>query len=178
MSGTYTTTHGNAGSLIHWARPGIEPKTSWFLIGFVSTVPWRALPILALLNGQNCTIEDWLKWGMVLKGIGENRQGDKWGGFFRIPPVMRVAWISRWKEAKRYERVWVFHRTWWMIRWLEESRVIPRFHVWAAGLARMLLFIRQQTWEDKYSCMDMDGVRGCNELNFGHFKVTWLSWIE
>ena len=25
---TYTTAHGNAGSLIHWARPGIEPASS------------------------------------------------------------------------------------------------------------------------------------------------------
>ena len=31
---TYTTAHGNAGSLTHWARPGIKP--SWFLVGFVN----------------------------------------------------------------------------------------------------------------------------------------------
>ena len=30
------TAHGNAGSLTHWARPGIEPATSWFLAGFVN----------------------------------------------------------------------------------------------------------------------------------------------
>ena len=35
-SATYTTAHGNAGSLTHWARPGIEPATSWFLVGFVN----------------------------------------------------------------------------------------------------------------------------------------------
>ena len=35
-SATYTTAHGNAGSLTHWARPGIEPKTSWFLVEFVN----------------------------------------------------------------------------------------------------------------------------------------------
>ena len=28
MSSTYTIAHGNAGSLTHWARPGIEPSTS------------------------------------------------------------------------------------------------------------------------------------------------------
>ena len=28
LSVTYTTAHGNAGSSIHWARPGIEPATS------------------------------------------------------------------------------------------------------------------------------------------------------
>ena len=32
-------THGNARSLIHWARPGIKPATLWFLVGFVSTAP-------------------------------------------------------------------------------------------------------------------------------------------
>ena len=33
MSATYITAHGNAGSLTHWARPGITPTTSWFLVG-------------------------------------------------------------------------------------------------------------------------------------------------
>ena len=32
-SATYTAAHGNAGSLTHWARPGIEPKTSWATMG-------------------------------------------------------------------------------------------------------------------------------------------------
>ena len=33
LSETYTTAHDNAGSLTHWARPGMEPDTSWFLVG-------------------------------------------------------------------------------------------------------------------------------------------------
>ena len=40
MSETYTTAHGNARSLTDWARPGIRPTTSWFLVGFVSPAPW------------------------------------------------------------------------------------------------------------------------------------------
>ena len=28
----YTTAHSNTGSLTHWARPGIQPETSWFLV--------------------------------------------------------------------------------------------------------------------------------------------------
>ena len=41
---SYTTAHSNARSLIHWVRPEIEPTTSWFLVGFVSTVPrWEDL---------------------------------------------------------------------------------------------------------------------------------------
>ena len=37
---TYTTADGNTESLTHWVRPRIEPATSWFLVGFVSTAPW------------------------------------------------------------------------------------------------------------------------------------------
>ena len=44
---TYTTAQGNAGSLTHWARPGIKPATSWFLVGFVYIVPWQELHISA-----------------------------------------------------------------------------------------------------------------------------------
>ena len=44
VSVTYTTAHGNIRSLTHWARPGIKPTASWFLVGFVSTAPqWELL---------------------------------------------------------------------------------------------------------------------------------------
>ena len=46
----YTTAHGNAGSLTHWVRPGIEPEASWFLVGFISTGPRWELPF-PFLNG-------------------------------------------------------------------------------------------------------------------------------
>ena len=41
---TYTTAHGNAGSSTHWAGPGIEPATSWFLVRFISAAPQWELP--------------------------------------------------------------------------------------------------------------------------------------
>ena len=44
-SATYITAHSNAGSLTHWARPGIEPATSSFLVGFFSTAPCWELQI-------------------------------------------------------------------------------------------------------------------------------------
>ena len=44
-SSTYTTAHSNDGSLIHRERPGIEPETSWFLVGFDSAVPLWELPL-------------------------------------------------------------------------------------------------------------------------------------
>ena len=34
---TYTTAHGNTGSLTHWARPGIEP-TSWVLYRWATRI--------------------------------------------------------------------------------------------------------------------------------------------
>ena len=40
-SATYTTAHGNARSLIHRARPGIEPTSSVMLLRFVSAEPER-----------------------------------------------------------------------------------------------------------------------------------------
>ena len=46
MSVTYTTAHGNARPLTHWAWPGIEPATSWLLVGFVSAAPRWELPII------------------------------------------------------------------------------------------------------------------------------------
>ena len=42
----YTTAHSDAGSLTH--RPGMEPETSWFLVGFVSTAPSWELRYLFL----------------------------------------------------------------------------------------------------------------------------------
>ena len=45
---TYTTAHGNAGSLTQWARPGIKPASSWMLIRFISTEPWQELSIFFL----------------------------------------------------------------------------------------------------------------------------------
>ena len=47
---TYTTTHGHARSLPHWARPGIKPTASWFLVGFVSAAQLFSLKRTSL-NG-------------------------------------------------------------------------------------------------------------------------------
>ena len=38
VSVTCTTVHGNAGSLTHWERPGMEPSPSRMLVGF--TTQW------------------------------------------------------------------------------------------------------------------------------------------
>ena len=57
-SATYTTAHGNAGSLTHWARPGIEPATSWFPVGFISAAPRRELPKIPPLKQKGINSND------------------------------------------------------------------------------------------------------------------------
>ena len=42
VSATYTAAHGNAESLT-WVRPGIEPTSSWILVGFITTEPQQEL---------------------------------------------------------------------------------------------------------------------------------------
>ena len=39
MFSTYTTAHGNAGSLTPLSEAGTEPTSSWILVGFVSSAP-------------------------------------------------------------------------------------------------------------------------------------------
>ena len=58
-SATYTISQGNAGSLTHWARPRIEPETSWFLVRFVNHcastgTPYNCdfLSIISLYKGK------------------------------------------------------------------------------------------------------------------------------
>ena len=50
LSATYTTAHGNAGSPSHWARPGIEPSTSCFLVGFINHCAMTGTPAIVFLN--------------------------------------------------------------------------------------------------------------------------------
>ena len=52
-SATYTTAHGNAGSLTHLTRPRIEPTSSWILIGFVTTEPRQELQKKGILGSQS-----------------------------------------------------------------------------------------------------------------------------
>ena len=47
----YTTAQGNARSLTHWPRPGIEPATLWFLVRCVSTAPRREYQHGAQISG-------------------------------------------------------------------------------------------------------------------------------
>ena len=51
--------HSNTGSLTHWARPGIEPATSCFLVGFVSDTPRRGTPACECLLSHQTNQTFW-----------------------------------------------------------------------------------------------------------------------
>ena len=51
-SAACTIAHGNAESSTHWVRPGIEPTSSWMLVGFFNRwKPWWKLLIITSLGG-------------------------------------------------------------------------------------------------------------------------------
>ena len=60
LSVTYTTAHGNAGSLTHSERPGIEPASSWILVRFVSAEPRWELPkdlfLILVFQWPQCSV--------------------------------------------------------------------------------------------------------------------------
>ena len=47
---THTTAHNSTGSLTHWARPGIEPATTRFLVGFVNHCAMTKTPRFSVLK--------------------------------------------------------------------------------------------------------------------------------
>ena len=69
MSVTYTAAHGNAGSLTHWARPRMEPATSWFLVGFVNHCAMTGAPDrhFNILFFPTPTRE--MSWYLVTRGL-------------------------------------------------------------------------------------------------------------
>ena len=55
-SATYTTAHGNSGSLTHWVRPGVESASSWMLVGFVNHWTTMGTPNIFFLIHKNLLI--------------------------------------------------------------------------------------------------------------------------
>ena len=54
----YTRAHSNAGSLTLWARPGMEPLSSWILVKFVNRWATARTPNVWSFNPLCCT-GDW-----------------------------------------------------------------------------------------------------------------------
>ena len=105
-SATYTTAHGNARSITHWTRPGIEPVTLWFLLGLVSAAPWWELPVLLLLLFV-CLFFYFLGlclWHMEVPRLGLNWNPSSWilVGFFSTAPWWNSLFHCFWLERTAY----------------------------------------------------------------------------
>ena len=82
MSVTYIIAHGNTGSLTHWARPWIEPASSWMLVRFISTEPqWELLALCSF----NLALDWFLK--ITLSGVPTVAQHVK-------DPVLSLWWCG------------------------------------------------------------------------------------
>ena len=60
-SHVYMEDHGNAGSLTHWARPEMEPVSSWMLVRFVSAEPRQELPLYGFFHNHWRPLASWWK---------------------------------------------------------------------------------------------------------------------
>ena len=65
---TYNAAHSSAGSLTHWARPGIEPASSWILV--ISAVPQK-LPVFFVIS---VWLESEIEQSKNLVGMSRTRQ--------------------------------------------------------------------------------------------------------
>ena len=52
----------NSRSLTHWARPGIEPSSSWILVRFITAEPRQELPKLFLIPRDQ--VAKWCRWAL------------------------------------------------------------------------------------------------------------------
>ena len=61
----HSAAHGNARSPIHWSRPGIEPASSWILVGVINSWATKGTPIFLFFNTFFffcCTIASGSSW--------------------------------------------------------------------------------------------------------------------
>ena len=61
---TYTTACGNAGSLTHWMKPGIEHAYSWILVGFLTH--WTTVGTLICFLIPFCISQNFLNERVLL----------------------------------------------------------------------------------------------------------------
>ena len=80
---------GNAGSLTHWARPGIKPVSSWILARFVSAEPqWelRSSVLLKIILGVP-DVAQW-NWWRCLQSAG--CRFDPWPSGLKDPALLQL----------------------------------------------------------------------------------------
>ena len=98
MSATYTTAHDNAGSLTHWAGPGIEPSFSWILDEFIYTEPQRELLNIFIIPRR------FLFLSIISKKLRWCPENQKWSIYFNY-----ILIYSIWDIYLVYDKPWHEH---------------------------------------------------------------------
>ena len=78
---TYTTAHGNAGSLTHQVRPGIKPTTSSMLVGSITlwaTTETPQIYVIQVLGDMEDFIRKWKCKGVVNPKPFYTKFDEKW----------------------------------------------------------------------------------------------------
>ena len=115
--------HSKAGSLTHWVRPGIEPATSWFLVGFVSAAPQQELlnffSLWAVLaHGLS------VGWGNIWVAFKSFLLHSAFLGQIQLPPHPFLYWLQLWEiflSLSKDSCCWRFATVQWVIlffQWL------------------------------------------------------------
>ena len=98
---TYTTAHGNTWSLTHWARPRIEPVSSWMLVEFVNhwammgTLPSQRNNFRTLQFGPKMTLLP--AWRQDLTGFGMGvKIQEEWMGNTSTLVVVQTGIVCTW----------------------------------------------------------------------------------
>ena len=63
---TYTTAHSNTGCLTHWVVPGIEPASSWILVGFVNHWATVGTPVSSHFETRKWNVKTEVKCVLIL----------------------------------------------------------------------------------------------------------------
>jgi len=136
-SATYPTAHSNAGSLTHWARPGIKPETSWFLVRFVNHCAMKWTPLFFLNRNLNPPPlptppkgHDHYKLGAGIIWWTLNRENNK-TRTYQIPGKGIPAQLSS------FHRAGIINLT--IIGWMDSTLGTERWHLkWVLVLKRAI----------------------------------------
>ena len=109
----YTTAHCNAGSLTHWARPWIEPASSWMLVRFISTESqwepcifhfqpeerwgWRVRNLVC--GCSYCFVSIWTSWWCVYQETKHLAHEDIYTGTSSTQGDMLQRNLQGWKTS-------------------------------------------------------------------------------
>ena len=93
-SASYTTDQGNGRSLTHWARPGIEPESSWALFGSVTTEPqWEFFFFFFFVFSRVAPAAYGGSWARDLIGVvatSLHRSHSNARSKLRLPPIPQL----------------------------------------------------------------------------------------